>query len=254
MSAPTLWPAAHQEREPSVDSQRAARVADAIAAAAEKINAAEGVEERVRTVVQAAPGTVPGFDLASISLTYTDGPVETRAATSELVEELDAAQYAAGEGPCFDAFTRLEQVVVVPDMRHEQRWPGYVPHAVRAGVTAQLGVPLRDGNDVRGALNLYSTSGQGIDAEAVDVATFFATHVALALGWARTEEHLTTALATRKVIGQAIGLVMERYQINEEKAFAFLARVSMTGNVKLRDVAEELVTQTDARYTIKEDA
>ena len=230
------------------------RLADAIARAAETVNASDGVEDRLRAVVQAAPGTVPGFDLASISLTFGDDAVETRAATNELVEQLDAAQYAAAEGPCFDAFSRHEAIIVVPVMRHEQRWPAYVPHALDAGVAAQMAVPLRDGKQVRGALNLYSTTGEGIHAEAVDIATLFATHVALTLGWARTQEQLTHALETRKMIGEAVGVVMERYQINEEKAFAFLARVSMNGNVKLRDVAQQLVTQTDTRYTIKDDA
>jgi GAF domain-containing protein len=194
---------------------------------------------------------VPGFDQVSISLTYSDGLIETRSASSELVETLDALQYEAGEGPCFDAFTE-PAIVTAAYLRREQRWPIYVPRAARAGVTAQLAVPLRDADNVRGALNLYSTTDEAIHPEAVDIATLFATHASLALGWARTQEQLGSALATRKTIGQAIGLVMERYQINEEKAFAFLVRVSSTGNIKLRDVAQELVTQTDTRYTIKD--
>ena len=141
---------------------------------------------------------------------------------------------------------------MVDSVRHEQRWPTYIPRAVEAGVTAQMAVPLRNGSEVRGALNLYSTTTEGIDPEAPDVAALFATHAGLALGWARNEEQLTDALATRKVIGQAIGLVMERFQIDEAKAFAFLARVSSTGNIKLRDVARELVAQSDTRYTFKD--
>jgi GAF domain-containing protein len=177
--------------------------------------------------------------------------VQTRAASSRSVEKLDLVQYQAAEGPCFEAFIR-PTVVAVPSLRRETRWPTYVPRAVRAGVTAQMGVPLRQGDKVRGALNLYSTTAEGIDPDAIDIATLFATHVALALGWARTEEELTEALATRKTIGQAIGIVMERYQIDEQKAFAFLARVSQNGNVKLREVAQELVTQSHHRYTVED--
>jgi GAF domain-containing protein len=227
------------------------RLGDLIAAAAHAINTPQGLDERVQAVIGATLVTVPGFDQASISLTFRKGTVETRSASSELVETLDALQYEVGEGPCFDAFTRAS-TVTAPHLRHEQRWPMYVPRAVQAGVTAQMALPLRDGANAWGALNLYSTTDEGIHPEAVDTATLFATHVALALGWARTEETLGSALATRKTIGQAVGLVMERYQVNEEKAFAFLVRVSSSSNTKLRDVAEELVTQTDTRYTIKD--
>ncbi len=228
------------------------RLTDAIARAAESINTQRTVDERVQAVVQAAPGTVPGFDQVSISVTYSDGPVETRAASSDLVRNLDQVQYEAEEGPCFEAFTH-PVLVLVPSVRQEARWPRYTPRAIEAGITAQMAVSLRDAGHVRGALNLYSTTGDGIDPEAPDIATLFATHVALALGWARTEEQLNEALATRKLIGQAIGVVMERYQIDEAKAFGFLARVSQSGNVKLRDVAQELVAQTDARYGFTKD-
>jgi transcriptional regulator with GAF, ATPase, and Fis domain len=239
------------EKERDVDSPSRPRLGDLVAAAAQTINTPQTLDERVQAVVGATPGTVPGFDQVSISLTYSDGLVETRSASSELVETLDALQYEAGEGPCYDAFTE-PSIVTSAHLRHEQRWPVYVPRAAQAGVSAQMALPLRDGNNVRGALNLYSTTAEGIHPEAVDIATLFATHVALALGWARTHEQLGNALATRKTIGQAIGLLMERYQINEEKAFAFLVRVSSTGNIKLKDVAHELVTQTDTRYTIKD--
>ena len=222
------------------------RLAEAVAEAAEFINAPSTVEERVRAVVQAAPRTIPGFDQASISVTYSDGLVETRAASTELVQRLDLAQYETAEGPCFDAFT-IPGVVLVPSVRHEQRWPRYIPQAAQAGVRSQMAVPLRNAGKVRGALNLYSTTMEGIHPTAPDVAVLFATHVALALGWARTQMQLDDALRTRKVIGQAIGIVMERYQIDEAKAFQFLVRVSSTGNLKLRDVAQEMLGHTDIR-------
>jgi transcriptional regulator with GAF, ATPase, and Fis domain len=227
-------------------------LAEAMAEVAKAINAPHDLGERLDAIVQAAPNTVPGFDHVSVSLAYRDAPVHTRAASSDLVEKLDFNQYETEQGPCFEAFTRLN-VVKVPSVRHEQRWPDYIPRAHEAGVMAQLAVPLGgDGDKVRGSLNLYSTSREGIDPDAVGVATMFATHVTLALGWARTEEQLNEALATRKSIGQAIGIVMERYQINDDQAFGFLTRVSSTSNIKLRDVARELIAQTDTRYTVKE--
>jgi GAF domain-containing protein len=235
-----------------MDHLNSTPLADVITEAARTINAPRSVDERVHAVVSAAPTTVPGFDEASISVAYRDGPVETRAASSDFVRELDHVQYDTKEGPCFEAL-RHPEVVLAPSLRREERWPLYVARATAAGIRAQMAVPLHNGGDVRGSLNLYRTTGEGIDPEATDIATLFATHAALALGWARTEEQLNDALATRKMIGEAIGVVMERYQINEDRAFLFLLRVSSTSNIKLRKVAQEVVEQTDTRYSFKDD-
>ena len=88
-------------------------------------------------------------------------------------------------------------------------------------------------------VQLFAICGDLADAE--DIASLFATHAAIALGHARDYDNLQTALATRKIIGQAIGILMERYDLDEDRAFAFLRRASSHSNVKLRDVAQELV-------------
>src|SRR5690606_1122688 len=101
-----------------------------------------------------------------------------------------------------------------------------------------MGLRLFTEQATLGGLNLYSTQTDTIDPDVQHVAELFATHAALALGRARHVEDLNTALQTRKVIGQAIGIVMERYQLDEDRAFQFLVRVSSHSNVKLRDVAQ----------------
>ena len=98
-----------------------------------------------------------------------------------------------------------------------------------------------------GGLNLYSTNASEINSSAVHIAQLFATHAALALGWARHDEQLSEALHTRKTIGQAIGIVMERYRIDEDRAFHFLLRSSSTSNTKLREVAQQLVDMTNSK-------
>ena len=87
-----------------------------------------------------------------------------------------------------------------------------------------------------------------MEPDAVRVAELFASHAAIALGRARREEQLNDALVTRKVIGQAIGLTMEHYQITEDRAFLFLVRASQTSNVKLRDVAQNVVDMANERF------
>lgn len=130
--------------------------------------------------------------------------------------DLDSLQYELGEGPCVHAI-RAEPVTIVNDLRHEQRWPHYVPRALDFGLRAQMGLRLFADGQTLGGLNLYSTEGESIDPEVRQVAELLAAHAALALGRTRREEGLSSALTNRKVIGQAIGIVMERYQMDEDR-------------------------------------
>lgn len=134
--------------------------------------------------------------------------------------------------------------VAAAHFRHDHRWPRYIPPAVKEGLRSQLAVRLfLDDHGTVGGLNLYSTISEEIDPEAEQVADLFATHAAIALGNARERDSLNQLLGSRKTIGQAIGIVMERYGINQDQAFAFLVRASSTSNIKLRDIAQALVDE-----------
>ena len=163
------------------------------------------------------------------------------------MEQLDDLQYELGEGPCLSAM-REHPVVTVPHARHDQRWPAYMPRAVALGLRSQLAVRLfLDDKGTLGGLNLYSTSQDTLHEEAEPIADLFAAHAASALERTREVWELNTALESRKIIGQAIGIVMERYGLNEDRAFAFLVRASSHGNVKIRDLARRLVDECNAR-------
>jgi AmiR/NasT family two-component response regulator len=99
-------------------------------------------------------------------------------------------------------------------------------------------------------LNLYSTDQDEIDADAESIADLFAAHAAIALRKVREIEGLHRALESRELIGQATGIVMERYTIDADAAFAFLLRASSHGNLKLRDVAERLIADTHSTSPI----
>jgi GAF domain-containing protein len=218
-------------------------VGAAIAAAARTIDETRSLDETLNSIAQGAAGTVPGITDVGISTLDRGGAVSTRAATSDLVWTLDTLQYSLGEGPCVDSLRHVS-VLVVPHLKREQRWPRFVPEAVKAGLKAQMAVRLYvDEEGTVGGLNLYSTATEEIEAGAESLADLFATHAAIALGHARKRENLHVALHSRKVIGQAIGIVMERYRIGEDAAFGFLVRASRSGNVKLRDVAQALVDE-----------
>jgi GAF domain-containing protein len=135
-------------------------------------------------------------------------------------------------------------VVLAPRIRLEQRWPRYVPEAVRLGLKAQLAVKLYlDDQGTLGGLNLYSTSEEDIEPDAEGMADLFAAHAAIALGHVNERENLNMALHSRKVIGQAIGILMERHRMSEDRAFSFLVRASSHGNIKLSAVAQQIVDE-----------
>jgi len=220
-----------------------------LADAARRMNAPSSVEDTLNALVNAARASVPGFDHVGVSTIDRKGHIETRAATDDKVLALDTLQYALREGPCYETLRESQGIVVAPHLRHDQRWPHYVPRAVEEqGLRSQVAVRLfLDKEGVLGGLNLYSTSDEEIDPEVESMAEVFAAHAAVALGRARQVGDLQEALVSSRTIGTAIGIVMERYQLDRDRAFAFLARASSQGNIKLRDVAQEVVDKTEAR-------
>lgn len=222
-------------------------VADALAAAARDIHTAHSLQDTMDGIARATLASVPGFDHVGVSIHHRKGRIETVAGTDQLVWDLDSVQYELDEGPCVTAI-RHEPVVVVEHARHDQRWPRYMPVAVRRGLRAQLGVQLFVEDEKVGGINLYSTSADEIDQDAVHVAQLFATHAAIALGHAQNVEQLNQALASRQTIGKALGILMERYKLDEDRAFRFMVRVSSTSNTKLREIAQRIIDDATAQH------
>lgn len=227
---------------------RELRIAHALTEAAKLMNAPPTLEETLDAISHAALSTVPGFTHVGISITHRDGTIETKSATDQLVWELDEVQYELREGPCYDSI-RGCGITVVPHARRDQRWPRYMPEAVKRGLRAQLAVGLYSDRDSLGGLNLYSTESEEIEEDAIGIAELFAAQAAIALGRSRQEFQLNEALESRKVIGQALGLIMQKYEMNEDRAFQFLIRASSTSNTRVRDVAAELVRTANERAT-----
>jgi ANTAR domain/GAF domain len=223
-------------------------VTAAIAAAATALNEpVPSLESTLATIAFAARDSMPGFDLAGISTVDRKGNVETRAVTDPRVLEFDKLQYSLAEGPCLDALGAAH-VVSVPRLRHEQRWPNYVPRVLGLGLRSQLAVKISiDDAGTLGGINLYSTISDDIDPEAESIAELFAVHAAIAMGSVIKIGQLSSAMQTRKVIGQAIGILMERYGIHEDDAFHFLVRASQNENIKLRDIAAGIVDEANRR-------
>jgi GAF domain-containing protein len=189
---------------------------------------------------------VPAVDAASITLIRNERGF-TAAYDGPLALHADELQYERGYGPCLDAGLS-GQVFLVEDMATETRWPDYAQKAFADGVGSSLSVPLPFQSTSIGALNTYSVQSHAYGQEdcvlAEDVAAWIALAVGNAEAAARTGEELTNlriAMHSRAVIEQAKGMLMGRYKIDENRAFAVLTRTSQTTNVKLREIADELV-------------
>lgn len=196
------------------------------------------VEETLSLLTRSVIDSVPGVQFASITR-RSGRMIETLAPTDPLACSLDELQYELEEGPCFDAATD-QRVTFSNDLQHEPMWRRYGPRAAALGVNSQMAMALLwEGND-RVALNLYSKDLAAFNGD-LEVAELFAAQAAVVMGLARRVSQLDTALESRTVIGQAVGILMERYQVDRDQAFRFLTRLSQNSNTKLREVAAELV-------------
>ncbi|MGH8998687.1 MAG: GAF and ANTAR domain-containing protein [Acidimicrobiia bacterium] len=204
-----------------------------------------GVTDTLRRIVDLAVATVDGCDMAGISL-LEGAEVTSPAQSDPVVAEVDAAQHETREGPCLDAIAK-RACVYAEDLERDPRWPVFGPRAAASGLRSLLSCPLL-GDGTLGALNLYSRFPDAFGATARGVAMLFGAQAGVALvgaqtraGEAQRAEHLETALASREVIGQAQGILMERERITSDAAFDLLRQASNHLNEKLRDVAGRLV-------------
>jgi GAF domain-containing protein len=202
--------------------------------------------EVLTEITRIARREMPSIEAASVTLIRGKKPF-TAAYDGQMALDADELQYERGYGPCMDA-GRAGQVLLIDDMRSEQRWPDYAQHAAAHGVLSSLSVPLPFQGATIGALNTYAGRPQIMDDNDVELAEEVAAWVAIAIGnaeaAARTSEDLTllrTAMMSRALIEQAKGIVMERHKVNEAEAYTILTRASQGTNTKLQDEAAELV-------------
>ena len=221
-------------------------LADLLTRAAREINAPGDLAATLSAVVHWLHTALPAGHHVGLCLQRRPGVVETVAVSDDAVHDLERAQHDGGEGTCPPAIDGRDVALAegVPD---RDDWTHYQPVARRHGVGAQVSVRLDGSERLSGSLTVYATEPQGISAATERLTTLFAVHAAVALERAHREENLRIALSTRRLIGQALGLTMERFELDEDLAFRYLVRLSSTGNVKLRDIAQELVDEANLK-------
>ncbi|OBG84919.1 histidine kinase [Mycobacterium sp. NS-7484] len=213
---------------------------------ARTVAAPRTVEQILADVTEAATELIRGVDTAGILLIGGGGKFESIAGTSDLPSKLDELQMMFQEGPCVQA--ALDDLVVcTDDFREETRWPSYSKAAVEIGVLSGMSYKLYTAEKTAGALNLFGFQPRVWDTEAETVGTVLAAHAAAALLASRHTEQLTSALSTRDRIGQAKGIIMERYHVDDVQAFEMLRRLSQDSNTKLIDVAQQVIDTRSER-------
>jgi GAF domain-containing protein len=201
------------------------------------------MQHTLQRVVDAAAENLDGEVWVSVSLVRQRREVETPASSDDRAARADELQYHLEEGPCLDAIWEQE-TFQIDDMATDEHYPEWSRAVTEeTGIRSSLSLQLftDENQDRLGALNLYSPDPHAFDAETRGEGLAFAAQAAVALRSAQNEEHLRTAMATRTVIGQAQGILMERLKLTPDQAFAVLSRLSQDRNQKLRDVARRLV-------------
>jgi len=210
---------------------------------------AGSVSDTLARVAQVAVATIEGCDSAGIFWMVggtVDGTVAAPVHTDPIATEVEALQHRTGEGPSLEAIAQ-GVVVYASDLENDPRWPRFGPAATGVGMRSLLALPLLADGTV-GALNLYARYPEAFGVIDRARGLLLGAVAALAFSTARTHENeerrtanLRVALATREMIGQAQGILMERERITADEAFDVLRRASQHLNLKLREVAQALV-------------
>jgi transcriptional regulator with GAF, ATPase, and Fis domain len=224
-------------------------VALAIHELAQLLVAEEGIESTLQRISDLAARVIPDCDAAGVTL-FVDGNYVTAACTDRRTLEVDEGQYSRGEGPCLQAM-RDKAVLRLNVAETNDRWPEFLEDARRSDIHSFLAAPMLLKSEAIGALNLYSSKASGFtDLDDLLIALFTG-QAAIAVANAKTyadavelTRQLREAISSRAVIEQAKGVLMGRDGIDADAAFGRLRTWSQTRNVKLRDVAKELVDAT----------
>lgn len=215
-----------------------ANAADTFARLAIELHGAPGVGETIDAVVQFAQQAL-SCTYAGVALHTRGSRAEIAAVTDPVVAEYYELQIATDSGPLITAL-RERSTVVIRDTSTDDRWPDLGT----TGIRSVLDVPLATRDTPRhtvGVLGVYSDEPDAFTTDDEAIAHVLAQHASVAVASARQEETMAQAVDARKLVGQAMGILMERFDVDGDRAFAILKRYSQDTNTKLRDVAQQLI-------------
>jgi GAF domain-containing protein len=199
------------------------------------------VDSALEELTASAVDAMPGAQYAGITLVSRDGKVRSPSATGQYPVVLDEIQQRHQQGPCLSAAWEHHSICI-DDMSAETRWPLYCRDAlqetpIRSVLSFQLFCDIHN----MGSLTFYAEAEQAFDQDAAEMGFILASHTAVAWNMARRDQQFRSALASRDIIGQAKGMIMERFKIDAVQAFELLKRLSQSSNTPLASVARQLV-------------
>jgi hypothetical protein len=208
------------------------------------IYASDDFSDVYRAIVEAAPRLVEGCDHASLMLRGHDGRFSTVAASDDVAELIDTYERQLGEGPCLDA---IEDAAVFhdADLLDGSPWPQLAARVLETTpVRGMAGFRLLINDRKTGALNLFSDRPGALVGESVDQGIVLASFVTVALLAANERQAASTlraGLASNREIGKAVGLLMAFHKMTDDEAFTMLRKASQDMNIKLAEVARQVV-------------
>lgn len=225
---------------------------EALAGLAGIVTGAASLDGLLSQVARFAVGAIPGAQGVGVTLLEA-GHADTVVASEDFVRVVDEVQYALKQGPCVTAAAE-RRTVRSGSLPEDPLWPQFGPRIARLGVLSSLSLPLMVEDVVVGAMNVYARDRDVFDEHAARVGELFAGPAAVAVRNAQVLEQarrlttqLQTALTSRAVIDQAVGILMSRRGGTPDAAFASLRWMSQHNNVKLNVVAQNIVDEAVRR-------
>jgi len=169
--------------------------------------------------------------------------------STDFAQPVDAAQMAAGDGPCQRSWDS-GKIIHSHNALADSRWPRFAIAAAGTGIASVLAAPLRVGEKTLGVLGVYSRKEFAFGDKDINVIGLFADAAGAVIHHV-VDEHqlreLTTqleeAMRSRALIEQAKGILMAQHRCSADEAFARLARISQSRNIRIRALAETLITR-----------
>lgn len=197
----------------------------------------------IAELAEQAAVEIPGAQYAGVTVTRNGKHIDTPAATHKWPILLDEVQQRYREGPCLTAAWE-EKTVHVANIATDERFPRYARDALRdTPIRSVMAFQLWIAGETMGALNVYAETPHVFGAETREIGSVFAAHSSVAWNAARRDEQFKKALASRDVIGQAKGMLMERYGVNAIQAFDLLRKLSQDSNTPLIQIATDIVVK-----------
>ncbi|RDH76781.1 ANTAR domain-containing protein [Mycolicibacterium moriokaense] len=202
----------------------------------------------LHAIVKSAVDEIPGAQHAGITTAVNGAQLDTRAATGCHASTIDEIQVAVREGPSMTAAKEKHPVLFVDDVAADDRWSAYRDAVLEhTPIRSLMSYRLFTGGRTLGALNVYAEQANAFSSEAKELGRVVATHAALAWDSARRQDNFRIALASRDMIGQAKGILMERFDTDSEASFELLRQMSQDSNIPVKDVARIVVEERGAK-------